>query len=111
MPESREISSICRHLRTAEQLLLNPNPQAIEQAGFVLNQALSLAEGSADARVAEEQVANLRAGCIRVKTLLEGALRAQWAYIHRLSATTSTYTAGPGTKSWSARSSTLNLKG
>lgn len=104
------IYSACHHLRTAEKLLLNPNPQAVEHAGFVLQQALSLTETCVDTAVAAEQLADFRAACARVKALLEGALRAQWAYIHRMSASTSTYTAGPGTKRWSPRACTLNLE-
>ena len=104
------IYSACDLLRTAEKLLLNPNPQAVEHAGFVLQQALSLTETCVDTAVAAEQLADFRAACARVKALLEGALRAQWAYIHRMSASTSTYTAGPGTKRWSPRACTLNLE-
>ncbi len=109
-PQEHRISSACDRLRTAEKLLLNPNPQAIEHAGFVLQQALSLTETCIDSMIAAEELADFRAGCARVKTLLEGALRAQWVYIHRMSAATSTYTAGPGTKRWSPRAWTLNLE-
>lgn len=114
-PEEREISSACDHLRTAEKLLLNPDPQAIEHAGFVLQQALSLTETWIATRIAamiatEQQLTDFSGGCARVKALLEGALRAQWAYIHRMSAATSTYTAGPGTKRCSPRAWTLDLE-
>ncbi len=108
--EETRISVACDHLRTAEKLLLNPNPQAIEHAGFVLQKALSFTEAWSGTDVAIEQLTDFLAGCARVKVLLEGALRAQWAYIHRISAATSTYTAGPGTKRWSPRAWTLNLQ-
>ena len=104
------IASACVQLQAAERLLLDPHPRAITQAGFVLEQALALTDTCAGASVAAEDLARFQEGCTRVRALLEGALRAQWAYIHRISSATSTYTVGPSTKRWSPRVCTLDLK-
>lgn len=108
--EEQGIISACERLHAAEKLLVNPHPQAIQQAGFVLQQAVAFTGNCADSPVSAEDLAKLRDGCTRVRALLEGALRAQWAYIHRISSATSTYTAGPSTKRWSPRVCTLDLK-
>lgn len=108
--EETRISLACGHLRTVEKLLVNPNPQAIEGARFVLQQVFSSAQGWSVADTSGEEIKQFQALCERVKKLLEGALRAQWTYIHRISSTTATYTAGPSTKAWSPRTGTLNLE-
>lgn len=108
--EETRISLACGHLRTAEKLLVNPNPQAIEGAGFVLQQVFSSAQVWTAADASGEEIKEFQALCSRVRKLLEGAHRAQWTYIHRISSTTATYTAGPRTKAWSPRTGTLNLE-
>ncbi len=106
----RQISSACAHLRTAEKLLLNPTGGAIAEAGFVLQQALLLAKTCENANEATaEKIGEFQVLCLRVKTLLEGALRVQWAYIHRISAATQTYTPGPSARTWIPSQGTLSF--
>jgi len=110
LPEKCGIVSACERLQAAENLLLNPNMPAITSVGFVLQEAQSLIESDIDPTGAAEKLIEFQARCKRVKALLEGALRVQWTYIHRISSTTSTYTAGPRTKRWIPPASTLSLE-
>jgi hypothetical protein len=109
-PESCGISQACEHLQVAQKLLLNPTPQSIELVGSVLQEAHALLQSGVDPAAASEKWPEFQAGCTRLKALVEGALRVQWTYVHRISATTSTYTAGPGTKRWTPPASTLSLE-
>jgi len=106
----RQIAAACSYLRTAEKLLLNPTPGAIENAGFVLEKALSSTETwqSTD-HTALESLTEFHELCRRVKTLLEGALRVQWTYIHRISSATQTYSPSPVVKTWIPRVWNLSI--
>jgi hypothetical protein len=105
-----EIEAACAHLRTAEKLLLDPTPSAIEKAGSVLDKALLSAQSwqNTDA-AALHSLTELHELCGRVKALIEGALRVQWAYIHRISSATQTYSPTQELKTWIPRVSNLSL--
>ena len=109
-PEHGGMALACEHLRVAEKLLLNPNGQSISLVGSVLQEAQALLEKAIDPAAASEKWPEFQARCTRLKALVEGALRVQWTYIHRISCATSTYTAGPGTKRWNPPASTLSLE-
>lgn len=108
--EEQGIFSACERLQAAETLLVNPHLQAIQQVGFVLQEALAFAGSCTGSCVPAKDLAKFQDSCTRLRVLLEGALRAQWAYIHRISSATSTYTVGPSTKRWTPRVCTLDLK-
>jgi hypothetical protein len=109
-PEKCGITSVCDHLQLAEKLLLNPTAQAVALVGSVLQEAQLLLKGDLEPAAVNEKRQEFEATCTRLKALVEGALRAQWAYIHRISCATSTYTPGPGTKRWNPPASTLSLE-
>jgi hypothetical protein len=101
---NHQITAACTYLRTAEELLLNPTPGAIEDAGLLLEKALSSSQAwqNPDNTVLESLM-EFHELCRRVKALLEGALRVQWTFIHRISAATQTYSPAPVTKTWIPR--------
>lgn len=109
-PEQGGMALACEHLQVAEKLLLNPNGQSISLVGSVLQEAQALLESATDPAAAREKWPEFQARCTRLKALVDGALRVQWTYIHRISCATSTYTAGPGTKRWNPPASTLSLE-
>jgi hypothetical protein len=106
----RQIAAACGHLRTAEKLLLNPTPGAIENAGLVLEKALlSTHTWQNTDNAALESLTEFHELCRRVKALLEGALRVQWTYIHRISSATQTYSPASAVKTWIPRVWNLSI--
>lgn len=109
-PEKCGITSVCNHLQIAEKLLLNPTAHSVALVGSVLQEAQLLLAGDLEPAAVNEKRQEFEATCARLKALVEGALRVQWTYIHRISSATSTYTAGPATKRWCPPASTLSLE-
>jgi hypothetical protein len=106
----RDIAAACTHLRAAEKLLLNPTPGAIENAGLVLEEVLSSMQTWRNAdNTALDSLTEFHELCRRVKALLEGALRVQWTYIHRISSATQTYSPSPVAKTWIPRVWNLSI--
>ena len=107
---NREIAAACTYLRTAEKLLLNPTPNAIENAGLILEKVLSSTQTWQNAdSAALDSLTDFHELCRRVKALLEGALRVQWTYIHRISSATQTYSPSPVVKTWIPRVWNLSI--
>lgn len=107
---NREIATACTYLRSAEKLLLNPTPGAIEHAGLVLEKVLLSTQTWQNAdNAALDSLAEFHELCQRVKALLEGALRVQWTYIHRISSATQTYSPSPVVKTWIPRVWNLSI--
>ena len=107
---NREIAAACTQLRSAEKLLLNPTPGAIENAGLVLEKVLSSTQTWQNADTAAlDSLTEFHELCQRVKALLEGALRVQWTYIHRISSATQTYSPSPVAKTWIPRVCNLSI--
>lgn len=105
-----QIAAACTYLRSAEKLLLNPTPGAIENAGLILEKALRSTQTWQNADSGSlEPLTEFHELCRRVKALLEGALRVQWTYIHRISSATQTYSPAPRVKTWIPRVWNLSI--
>ena len=99
-----------------EALLLCPSPVAIREAETALGEAAALVFEQRDALEGEMQGANLlllkrfEVLSRRVAALLEGARRAQWIRLRRITALTHTYTAGAESKMCTSQRATVNVR-
>jgi hypothetical protein len=123
-PEERtlmqcELIQAGRRLRTMEQLLIQPTPEAVREATILLDEAnllvkrfLELANSSPpkDAQVLSEKVQVFSKLCQRCAALLEGARRVQWTRMHSIGSFTQSYTRAAKLKTWAPASRTLNVE-
>jgi hypothetical protein len=123
-PEERtlmqcELIQAGRRLRTLEQLLIQPTPEAIREAAMLLAEAgtlvqrfLDLANASPeqDAELLRQKVQIFAKLCQRTHALLEGARRVQWTRMHAIASFTQSYTRSAKLKNWVPRSRSLNVE-
>jgi len=114
-----ELIQAGRRLRALEQLLIQPTPEAIREAGILLGEAgvlvqrfLDLANASPepDAEVLRQKIQVFAKLCQRTKALLEGARRVQWTRMHAIAAFTQSYTRTAKLKTWVPAARTLNVE-
>jgi len=78
-------------------LLIEPTPAAIRQAGLLLENAderLRCAAACQQGKHSREHILEVENVTLRARRLIEGALRIQWAQMRRISAVTQTYIPG-----------------
>jgi hypothetical protein len=79
------------------ELLIDPTPAAIRQAGFLLENADECLRREAARQQGEhrpEHIRDVESVMLRVRRLIEGALRTQWTQMRRVTAVTQTYIPG-----------------
>jgi hypothetical protein len=101
-------------LRSMEDLLLRPTPEAIRTAGALLQEAVALlTELSPGLNFTDsctpKAVHDFRVLCDRVGKLLEGARRVQWIRLRLIASLTQTYSARAETKTWSPHTGNVNI--
>ena len=111
-----EIFEAAKRLAEIERILIAPTPEAIREAGVLLEQAAQLVDRFSQAANAEDPVVLrnkldiFQKMCARVSRLLEGARKAQWIRMRAVGAFTQTYTPSLKTETWKPSRSTLNLE-
>ncbi|HXR78704.1 MAG TPA: hypothetical protein VN737_22205 [Bryobacteraceae bacterium] len=87
-----------RHiLEQVIELLIEPTPAAIRQAGFLLGNAGECLWREAACQQGEhcpEHIREVESVMLRARRLIEGALRIQWTQMRRITAVTQTYVPG-----------------
>jgi hypothetical protein len=84
-------------LEQAIELLIDPTPTAIRQAGFLLENASECLRREAARQQGEhrrEHIREMESVMLRARRLIEGALRIQWTQMRRVAAVTQTYIPG-----------------
>ena len=79
------------------ELLIEPTPAAIRQAGFLLENADECLRREAARQQGEhrpEHIRDVESVMLRARRLTEGALRIQWTQMRRVTAITQTYIPG-----------------
>jgi hypothetical protein len=123
-PEERtlmqcELIQAGRRLRTLEQLLIQPTPEAIREASRLLGEAsllvqrfLDVANASPeqDAEILRQKIQIFANLCQRTNALLEGARRVQWTRMHAIASFTQSYTRAAKLKTWVPASHNLNVE-
>jgi hypothetical protein len=104
-------------LRKSEQLLICPTPEAIQETDLLLRELAIFVSEHGDELRRDVSRAGERGGgegfrvlCDRVAKLLEGARRAQWIRMRRITSLTETYTARAETKRWSPPCGNINVR-
>lgn len=118
------LQSAMERLRSVEQLLLCPTPQAIEEADVLLHEAAGLlarqkidhgsgqqlAGPNAPETGLEPRMREFRVLCKRVGKLLEGARKVQWIRMRLITSMTQTYTARGEQKMWRPPHGNVNIR-
>jgi hypothetical protein len=79
------------------ELLIEPTPAAIRQAGFLLENGGECLRREAARQQGEhrpEHIREVESAMLRARQLIEGALRIQWTQMRRITAVTQTYVSG-----------------
>lgn len=94
---ARGLKQIGHVLDQVIELLIEPTPAAIRQAGFLLENAGECLRREAARQQGEhrpEHIREVESVMLRARRLVEGALRIQWAQMRRITAITQTYVPG-----------------
>lgn len=100
-------------LQSAEVVLVDPTPSAIEMTTNLLEDAMAHFESLRELSVAanSEDLIQLKLACERVRTMLDGALRAQWHHMRHMGSFQERYAPGDKREQWKPRISSFTLEG
>jgi hypothetical protein len=92
-----DLKQVRQILEQVIELLIEPTPAAIRQAGFLLENADECLRREAARQQGEhrpEHIREVESAMLRARRLIEGALRIQWTQMRRVTAITQTYIPG-----------------
>lgn len=100
-------------LQSAEVLLVDPTPQAIEITTNLLEDAMAHFDSSREVAIAADasDLMRLKFACDRVRALLDGALRAQWHHMRHMGSFQEHYNPADKREQWKPRISSFTLEG
>ncbi len=106
---------LVRRLEQAGQLLLSPTPEAVRDAGLLLEDASETLKRECTSSIDSAgdmaaQIQEVERIMVRTRQLLEGAARVQWARLRKITAVTQSYAPGGVLSKWQPSSPTLDVQ-